>query len=226
MSTRKIVGVFLLSIGAAACSKPVAGPAAATHTTTPNSASASEAEETPAEVVPEPANPVRVVGQNGASSQLEVDGDYLLRGMRFPQKMGAFVRGKIVDYNSRALGHSVGYNDPDGITATVYLYGGGGNAEGELTRALHDMAAHPEAPTDLTFLETAPIAIEIEGETVEGYIGIAYSQEANYGSQAIVFSIAGRFLKFRITAPIEVFTARMEEIREIMLSFGRPKFDK
>ena len=176
--------------------------------------------------MPEPVNPVRVVGQNGSSSYLEVDGDYLLRGMRFPQKSGAFVRGKIVDYNSRALGHAVGYNDPTGITATVYLYGGGGNAEGELTRALHDMAAHPAAPADLEFLETAPIAIEIEGETVEGHLGMAYSQNANYGSQAIVFSVAGRFLKFRITAPIEVFTARMEEIRDIVISFGRPKFDE
>ena len=232
MSTRKVAGVLLLAIAAAGCSKPGAGPSAGSPVVSAAPASAappaSAASPTEAPAAPEaeaPANPVRVIAQEGGFSYLAVDGDYLLRGMRFPKTAGAFERGKIVDYNARALGHSVGYNDPAGIIMTVYLYGGGGNAEGELMRALRDMKAHPSAPSDLEFLGTSPISVEIEGNTVEGHLGLAYYPDSNSGSQAIVFSIAGRFLKFRVTAPIEVFKTRTEEIRDLMLSFGRPKFD-
>ena len=218
-------GILFFAIGAMACSKPVTSNTVATQETLPKAQSEPVAE-APAQEASPPANPVRIVRQEGSFSYLAVDGDYVLRGMRFPERTGAFERVGIVDYNAKALGHSVGYNDPDGIALTVYLYGQGGNAEGELKRALGDMAAHPSAPPNLEFLGVAPIAIEIDGETVEGYLGLAYYPNSNSGSQAIVFSAGGRFLKFRITAPIEVFNNRMDEIRDVLLSFGRPRFER
>lgn len=225
MSKLRSCGILFFAIGAMACAKPAASDTVATQETLPK-AENGPAAEAPANEVSPPASPVRIVRQEGSFSYLAVDGDFLLRGMRFPERTGAFERVRIVDYNAKALGHSVGYNDPAGVALTVYLYGQGGNAEGELKRALGDMAAHPSAPPDLEFLGVAPFAIEIDGETMVGYLGLAYDPNTNSGSQAVVFSAGGRFLKFRITAPIEVFNDRMDEIRDVLLSFGRPRFER
>jgi hypothetical protein len=228
--------VFFLAVGAMACSKPVSSNTVATQKA-PTEAEvhraeveSHRAEVTPTKVpsagvtsAPQQSNPVRVVRQEGSLSYLAVDGDYLLRGMRFPEMVGTFERGQIVDFNGNALGHAVGYNDPAGIALTVYLYGTGGSAEEELKRALGDMAAHSQAPADLEFVGTGPISLEIEGQDVDGYVGFAHSRSAGFGSQAIVFSVGGRYLKFRVTAPIQIITDRLDEIRDVMISLGRPK---
>ncbi len=148
-----------------------------------------------------------------ASRTLDVEGDFEKFGMHFPEKVDDFLRGRVTDYGSPALGHSVGYKHAAGITVTAYIYGTGGDVAQEMAKTKAEMLAHPKNES-LEFHLDEVVTLHNGERSAKGRMALATLRDL--GTQAFVFSRDRHYIKFRITAPMEVFVKQMDSIKAFL----------
>lgn len=145
-------------------------------------------------------------------------------GFHFPARIGSFARVAGHQYDAQGRDISVGYNGDIPAVVTVYVFPAGGQ---DLQAALVDqsadvLTAYPDAQVvDRRTVQVTPG--EISAESVSfAFSAMFHGRQQPVHSELVLAQHGERFVKYRITYPVDLADLAAEDSSKFLQHFSWP----